>query len=160
MQRKKGLEFTFKRHGLACHMLLIFMLRNIKIQFEERYFIMSNRYLFLWFALTLIGTSLCQNYKNIPMIFIVVTIVTSSILLFFFKRVKTYHINDVSHYKLMLFYEILAVIMVSVSLMFLGVFYFDKSAGVNYLLYSLHVLPLIPIIINTAIIKKNNKHKE
>ena len=122
---------------------------------------MSNRYLFLWFVLTLIGTALCQNYKNSLMIIIVAIIISSSMILFFFKRVKTYHTNGVSHYKLMLIYEILAVITVSVSLMLWGVFYFDKNAGVHYILYSLHVLPLIPIIINTAVINaKNNTSKK
>ena len=118
---------------------------------------MSNRFLFMWWLFSLFCASLCQYYKNTLIIMICVSIIVGSIIVFLFNRVKDYRKKSILKYKIILSYEIITMTIVSCSLMILGIFCFDKDDGVYYWVYLLHLLPLIPIIINTAWINTKNK---
>lgn len=111
---------------------------------------MSNRCLLVWLCITIIGSTLCQNYKISLVTIISIAATSVSAICFFVRRVKDYHTTHVLHYKLMIVYEVFAVLVVSCSLLLIGIFCLNKDDGVWYLLYLFHSIPLIPIIINTA----------
>jgi hypothetical protein len=118
---------------------------------------MSNRFLFMWWLFILLGTCLCQYFKNTLIILICVSVIVGSIIVFFFDRLKFYREKNISKYKLILSYEIITMIIVSLSLMMLGIFYFNKNTEVYFWIYLLHVFPLIPIIMITAWINIKSK---
>lgn len=118
---------------------------------------MSNRFLFVWWVFSLIGASLCQYYKNILIVLISVSVIIGSVIVFLLNRIKDYHKKSVLKYKSILIYEIITMIIVSFSLMKIGIFDFNKDDGVYFWVYFLHFLPLLPIIINTAWINSKNK---
>lgn len=110
----------------------------------------------MWLCLTIVCSYLCQNYKNVFIFAVSIITVSGSIVLFFVNRKKSYYKKHVLHYKLMLTYEIIAMLASSCILIFIGIFYLKKNDGVYFWIYFLGGIPLIPIIINSSWINAKN----
>ena len=111
---------------------------------------MTNRYLFIWLYTLVITTSLCQHQKNVFIIIASIIATIGCIVAFFLNRVRSYAKKRVPHHKLMIFYEMFAIISVTCCLMILTVFFWNKNDGVYVFIYLALSLPIIPIMINTV----------
>ena len=132
-------------------MLLIFT--------QSECYIMSTRFFYIWICVTVSGSYLCQLYKSFFINIVSVFVVSASVALLFMERLKGYRANPIAHYKFRMIYDLVLIVVVSCSLLFIGIFCFDKSYGFYYLLYLLHIIPLLPIIIHTVLINKNSIKK-
>ena len=111
---------------------------------------MTNRGLYVWLIVLLIGSSLCQNQKNIIITTTSIFCVGLCIFLFWKNRLNTYRSKKISHYKLLLLYELFAIISISSLVMTISIFVLDKSHGVYFLFYLSLIVPIFPVILNTA----------
>lgn len=117
---------------------------------------MSTRNFYMWLCFTVSGSYLCQLYKNVFIEIISVVLISICVAQVFRERLKGYHANPISHYKFRMVYDFVSIVASSCSLLIIGIFFLDKNDGVHFLLYLLHIVPLLPIIINTMLVNRTN----